>query len=86
MFSIMHKTIPFPTSTPNLFTTSKFFNATFPGLADFFISQGMGKNSKEYLIKYFTDIYEDKVNILEIVPEDLLLEIPGKIKEIYNMN
>ena len=46
-------------------------------LADFFISQGMEKSSKEYLIKYFTDIYEDKVNILEIVPEDLLLEISG---------
>lgn len=46
-------------------------------LAGFFISQGVEKSSKEYLIKYFTDIYEDKVNVLGIVPEDLLLEISG---------
>ncbi|MBQ3093486.1 MAG: hypothetical protein IJC57_04465 [Clostridia bacterium] len=46
-------------------------------LAGFFISQGVEKSSKEYLIKYFTDIYEDRVNILEIVPEDLLLKISG---------
>lgn len=46
-------------------------------LADFFISQGIEKSSKEYLIKYFTDIYEDRVNILENIPEDLLLKISG---------